>query len=393
VAQMLDNLAAAINQEQSLSVAGTDDATGLGHAIAAGRLLLKAKASMPPGEWLQWLSEHCTLDGLRAQSYMRAARQLPKLTREIANLRDGLKEDSGKVGVISFSSALLLMARLKLKTRRLSRLLQGLSEPERVVLKRALTNRRAKSDRQVKEDQGDLDLEKEGTYLADQLANTSEPCDFEEVAVALERRRLVEVNWFYLPMSVKLTSDGLDVAAALLADDSASRAAQDAPELRGRWDDFVFDVKVRMCLAKEAFDRDYAESDPKRIVQKVSNAEIVQIDIPQMSLVGMMVIRQCDWEAHFLDEFRELPLPDGRTMLSLWNKPDPHNFEYSLWFTFKDGKWAFLHGKRVATICDSSIAKKGDLQTIDSLSYTPGSNVTSDKYMLMLFDQLVAAGT
>jgi hypothetical protein len=51
---------------------------GLAHAVAAGRLLLEARAQCPHGAWGAWLREHCELSARSAQGYMRIARSLPE---------------------------------------------------------------------------------------------------------------------------------------------------------------------------------------------------------------------------------------------------------------------------------------------------------------------------
>src|SRR5437016_6783694 len=47
---------------------------GVEHAIAAGELLLEAKAQVPHGKWLPWLAEHCAMSERAAQLYMRVAK-------------------------------------------------------------------------------------------------------------------------------------------------------------------------------------------------------------------------------------------------------------------------------------------------------------------------------
>jgi Protein of unknown function (DUF3102) len=52
---------------------------GCEHAIAAGRLLIEAKALLRHGEWLPWLQEHCQVSDRTARLYMRLARHAPEL--------------------------------------------------------------------------------------------------------------------------------------------------------------------------------------------------------------------------------------------------------------------------------------------------------------------------
>jgi hypothetical protein len=54
------------------------------HAIAAGDLLIEAKAQVPHGQWLPWLKEHCQIPERTARLYMRLA----KNKTEIGNVAD-----------------------------------------------------------------------------------------------------------------------------------------------------------------------------------------------------------------------------------------------------------------------------------------------------------------
>jgi Protein of unknown function (DUF3102) len=47
---------------------------GLERAIAAGKLLLEAKALVKHGEWLPWLESHCQIPERTVQHYMRLAK-------------------------------------------------------------------------------------------------------------------------------------------------------------------------------------------------------------------------------------------------------------------------------------------------------------------------------
>jgi hypothetical protein len=76
------------------------------HAMAAGEILLKAKAGMPHGLFGDWLETKAGVPRRTAQVYMRLARELPKLPQEKRNavahlsLRDAIAElsrTSGKV--------------------------------------------------------------------------------------------------------------------------------------------------------------------------------------------------------------------------------------------------------------------------------------------------------
>jgi hypothetical protein len=72
----LANLAHRIRQEHEASVSGLKH--GLQHAIAAGRLLIKAKEECRQkfrhGKWLAWVREQCQMPERSAQAYMRVAR-------------------------------------------------------------------------------------------------------------------------------------------------------------------------------------------------------------------------------------------------------------------------------------------------------------------------------
>jgi hypothetical protein len=62
---------------------------GLEHAIAAGKLLLEAKAQLAHGQWLPWLHQLCpALPERTAQLYMRLARHAPELEAKSASVAD-----------------------------------------------------------------------------------------------------------------------------------------------------------------------------------------------------------------------------------------------------------------------------------------------------------------
>jgi hypothetical protein len=63
---------------------------GLTHAIAAGQLLIEAKAQLKHGQWLPWLAEHCpaSLPERTASFYMRLARHAPELEAKSATVAD-----------------------------------------------------------------------------------------------------------------------------------------------------------------------------------------------------------------------------------------------------------------------------------------------------------------
>jgi hypothetical protein len=74
----LTDLAARIKIEHEAACGALKQ--GLEHAVAAGKLLLEAKAQVPHGQWLPWLGEHCASVSARtAQAYMRVARSFDNL--------------------------------------------------------------------------------------------------------------------------------------------------------------------------------------------------------------------------------------------------------------------------------------------------------------------------
>jgi hypothetical protein len=68
----LADLAARIKAEHE----ATSDALkgAVAHAMAAGDLLIEAKAQVPHGQWLPWLRDHCNVSERMAQRYIRLAR-------------------------------------------------------------------------------------------------------------------------------------------------------------------------------------------------------------------------------------------------------------------------------------------------------------------------------
>jgi len=82
----LPELAARINQEH----AAANDAVkrGLGHAMVAGELLLEAKATVPHGQWADWLKANTTVSDRTAQRYMQLAKQRAELEAKSATVAD-----------------------------------------------------------------------------------------------------------------------------------------------------------------------------------------------------------------------------------------------------------------------------------------------------------------
>jgi hypothetical protein len=69
----LADLAASIRAEHQGARAAIK--RGIEHAMAAGDLLIEAKAQVPHGQWLLWLREHCDVPERTASHYMRLARR------------------------------------------------------------------------------------------------------------------------------------------------------------------------------------------------------------------------------------------------------------------------------------------------------------------------------
>jgi hypothetical protein len=67
----LTDLAARIKAEHEACISALQ--RGLEHAVAAGELLLEAKALIPHGQWLPWLREHAYIPERTAQRYMKIA--------------------------------------------------------------------------------------------------------------------------------------------------------------------------------------------------------------------------------------------------------------------------------------------------------------------------------
>jgi hypothetical protein len=55
------------------------------HAIAAGELLIEAKAQLSHGRWLPWLKDHCTISERSAQLYMRVAKSRTEVEEQMRN--------------------------------------------------------------------------------------------------------------------------------------------------------------------------------------------------------------------------------------------------------------------------------------------------------------------
>jgi len=100
----LHGLAKKIHDEHSAPRAAM--ATGLEHAIKAGKFLQEAKSIVEHGEWLPWLKKNCAFSERTAQCYMRTARECPKLDQEKAQRVADLSFREALKAIASDSSAL-----------------------------------------------------------------------------------------------------------------------------------------------------------------------------------------------------------------------------------------------------------------------------------------------
>jgi hypothetical protein len=72
---------------------------GLQHAIAAGLLLIEAKARCPKGAWQSWVTESCAMSARTAQAYMHVARH-----------REQLEAKAQRIAGLSFRQALSFLS-------------------------------------------------------------------------------------------------------------------------------------------------------------------------------------------------------------------------------------------------------------------------------------------
>jgi hypothetical protein len=77
----LTDLAARIRAEHEATATALKDSVM--HAMAAGDLLIEAKAQVPHGSWLPWLRDHCTISERTAQLYMRVAKNRTTIEAQI----------------------------------------------------------------------------------------------------------------------------------------------------------------------------------------------------------------------------------------------------------------------------------------------------------------------
>ena len=93
----LPDLAARIRAEHAGVVATLQ--RSFAHAMAAGDLLLAAKAQLKHGQWLPWLADHCGISERTAQVYMRLAKN-----------REALEAKTQSSADLTVDSALKLLA-------------------------------------------------------------------------------------------------------------------------------------------------------------------------------------------------------------------------------------------------------------------------------------------
>jgi hypothetical protein len=79
----LTDLAVRIKAEHTAAAASLKDSVR--HAIAAGELLIEAKALVPHGQWLPWLADHVSISERTAQLYMRVAKNRAEVEKRVRN--------------------------------------------------------------------------------------------------------------------------------------------------------------------------------------------------------------------------------------------------------------------------------------------------------------------
>jgi hypothetical protein len=106
---LADLAARIVAEHRAVSTALTDSVR---HAIAAGALLLEAKAQpqLKHGQWLPWLREHCTMSERTAQLYMRVAKNREEIEKQIRNGVADLSLNEAAALLMLSSDARKLMA-------------------------------------------------------------------------------------------------------------------------------------------------------------------------------------------------------------------------------------------------------------------------------------------
>lgn len=149
----LADIAVKINAETT--AAETSARSAMQHALAAGALLVQAKALVAHGEWQQWVEANCTIAIRTASAYMRLATRietLPDLERQrVADLpvRDAIRAISTSPEMPPTARGYLEYRRRDETTRTASAFKAGATALRRAARELELSNRlkaqRAKS--------------------------------------------------------------------------------------------------------------------------------------------------------------------------------------------------------------------------------------------------------
>ena len=118
----LAHLAARIRTEHDAAAESLRDSVR--HSMAAGELLIEAKALVDHGQWLPWLRDHCTISERTAQLYMRVAKNRDEIETQ---MRNGAADLS-----LNETAALLMLSSDVRKLLSFARTAEGLSGEELV---------------------------------------------------------------------------------------------------------------------------------------------------------------------------------------------------------------------------------------------------------------------
>jgi hypothetical protein len=86
----LADLAARIRDEHDATIAALR--SSVVHAMAAGDLLIEAKAQVPHGQWLLWFNKNCTMSERTGQLYMKLAKNRATIEKEMAKSAMGVAD-------------------------------------------------------------------------------------------------------------------------------------------------------------------------------------------------------------------------------------------------------------------------------------------------------------
>src|SRR5450759_4251886 len=86
----LADLAARIRTYHQATVAALR--TSVIHAMAAGELLIEAKAQVGHGHWLPWLAKNCAISERTAQLYTKLAKNRATIEKAMANPQCGVAD-------------------------------------------------------------------------------------------------------------------------------------------------------------------------------------------------------------------------------------------------------------------------------------------------------------